>query len=486
VVPAGAGNALQPQPQPAVGDAAAGPAAPLSAAQRQGFQTMFEEFAPILIAQGVQKYMEGERARAAAQSNTQIPSPDVVQGRAASGDGVQMPQPGQPTVRDLVQYQGPLPGPPAPSPCPPGTSGTLHAARALGAENGERMFNMYEPKSGMPRMQLLDGQIITLARSNPEELRRYLNRLRVHIQVTMGESCYPSFMPHFLKQDKVMSDLGVAAWVESQLEPHRLPSFQHAKFVEEFVHFVSGEVRSPASMALDDILAGRVKQGDDPVCMYAEKFQSKARLLPGESQMSMCRHYLTGLNAALRGHCRLDDNDREWQNLEHLIAKSKSAEQRWQPERAQPRANAPPMPAQPSRSSQTFKRPKYNVFQGPSSGAGPSRSGNALAIAEPARKVAPPKKDLVFVGVGAKGKIYPERADWIQYYGTVPLSTEVCDVFEYDGNKTIDEIRDELRMFRLCWFCKASRDHQAMHCPLKAKEGQADQAAIAGKGRRRR
>jgi hypothetical protein len=97
-------------------------------------------------------------------------------------------------------------------------------------------------------------------------------------------------------------------------------------FCAGFVSYFSGEVRNPGSVALWDITSGRVTQGSDPSATYAERFMTCARLLPNESQSSLCVHFLRGLRPDLRPLCCLDRDNREWVSLHDLVRFTASEE----------------------------------------------------------------------------------------------------------------------------------------------------------------
>ena len=92
------------------------------------------------------------------------------------------------------------------------------------------------------------------------------------------------------------------------------------EMVRDTVRYVFGEVRPASVQALDDLHEGQVKQGkDEPVVRYAQRFMVKARMVPGESQQSLCRLYLAGLKNGLKEQCLLDRNNNRWTSLHDLI-----------------------------------------------------------------------------------------------------------------------------------------------------------------------
>jgi hypothetical protein len=101
-------------------------------------------------------------------------------------------------------------------------------------------------------------------------------------------------------------------------------------FMQAMSHFVFGEVRAPAVVALEDLMLGKVQQGSQPVARYAEQFFMRARQLQSESQVSLCAYYLRGLRPDLRARCRLDNHAREWTDLATLVQFSYGEELRLQ------------------------------------------------------------------------------------------------------------------------------------------------------------
>lgn len=92
---------------------------------------------------------------------------------------------------------------------------------------------------------------------------------------------------------------------------------------EAFQARFTGEVRSDESIALDLLLNKRiVQQQGETVAAYAERFQAIARKLPMESDASMCRHYVRGLQPHLAERCCVDKDDNEWSSLPALIKHS--------------------------------------------------------------------------------------------------------------------------------------------------------------------
>lgn len=82
----------------------------------------------------------------------------------------------------------------------------------------------------------------------------------------------------------------------------------------------TGEVRSQESIALDELLNRKiVQQFGESVARYSERFQAVARKLPDESETSLCKYYVRGLQPHLAERCCVDKNDDEWTSLAALV-----------------------------------------------------------------------------------------------------------------------------------------------------------------------
>ena len=102
------------------------------------------------------------------------------------------------------------------------------------------------------------------------------------------------------------------------------------RMVKDTVRYVFGEVRPASVQALDDLHEGQVRQGkDEPVARYAQRFMVKARMVPNESQQSLCRLYLAGLKNGLKEQCLLDRDNNRWTSLHDLIQFSFGEEERY-------------------------------------------------------------------------------------------------------------------------------------------------------------
>ena len=104
--------------------------------------------------------------------------------------------------------------------------------------------------------------------------------------------------------------------------------FDGMAFTEAFLQSVNSDVRPLNVVALHDLIEGKVTQGMSPVAKYNEQFHQKARLLPNESQESLCFHYLRGLTPELRSRCCLDRNNNRWSSLNDLVTFTLDEEER--------------------------------------------------------------------------------------------------------------------------------------------------------------
>lgn len=104
--------------------------------------------------------------------------------------------------------------------------------------------------------------------------------------------------------------------------------FDGAAFTEAFLQSVNSDVRPLSVVALHDLIEGKVTQGSNPVAKYNEHFHQRARLLPHESQQSLCLHYLNGLTPELRTRCCLDRNNNRWSSLNALVTFTLAEEER--------------------------------------------------------------------------------------------------------------------------------------------------------------
>ena len=95
--------------------------------------------------------------------------------------------------------------------------------------------------------------------------------------------------------------------------------FDQSSFIQNFVAFVTGEVRPRDVIALEELMGHEVVQGSDPATKYAERFHQRSRILPSVTQSVFCHLYLSGLQSELKLLCCVDREGREWQTLNDLV-----------------------------------------------------------------------------------------------------------------------------------------------------------------------
>ncbi|GAX84686.1 hypothetical protein CEUSTIGMA_g12107.t1 [Chlamydomonas eustigma] len=124
----------------------------------------------------------------------------------------------------------------------------------------------------------------------------------------------PDHLPHFIE------DYDVKDFVKSYFKslPVDVP-FIEEDFKTSLKRFVSGEVRSQVAIARATLVGRELKQGPDSAAKYAQRFFQCSRLIPDECQVSLCLHYLAGLNPELKQACTLDRDGNEWQSLSSLV-----------------------------------------------------------------------------------------------------------------------------------------------------------------------
>ena len=263
---------------------------------------------------------------------------------------------------------------------PPSTSATPAALPAPPLQAAAASQASALAKSNFYRPARLDEKKLEQCRGpgGADRLRRHLDILKMGIERSGAN--VPKDFVFFLDVSPFLDfTLALTADWEQSGKP-----FDWEKFREALVRYHNGEVRSSASIALDEILNGQVVQGRDPVAVYAERFRQKAQLLPRESPQSLCAHYLRGMDPDLRGYCRLDDQNKEWSDLGALLEYSRAQELRWQPHKTQAFADA-------AARAKDAKRPRITQDQGPSVAAVVGRNTGAscsrAATAAPATPV---------------------------------------------------------------------------------------------------
>ena len=85
-------------------------------------------------------------------------------------------------------------------------------------------------------------------------------------------------------------------WTQSTLEEFSLLHtqsggtmvFDQSSFIQNFVAFVTGEIRPRDIIALQELMGHEVVQGSDPTTKYAERFHQHSRILPSVTQSAFC------------------------------------------------------------------------------------------------------------------------------------------------------------------------------------------------------
>ena len=116
------------------------------------------------------------------------------------------------------------------------------------------------------------------------------------------------------------------AWIQNLLLSR--PMLTRAEFSGELVNYCTGQVRAADVLALESLIKGHVTQGSSSAAQYAQRFLNVARLLPKESQLSMCKHYISGLTPVLRARACLARDNQEWTDLTLCIQYSYAEEYR--------------------------------------------------------------------------------------------------------------------------------------------------------------
>ena len=104
--------------------------------------------------------------------------------------------------------------------------------------------------------------------------------------------------------------------------------FDPKVYIAKFISAFTGDVRPLDVVALHELHAGVITQGALPVAKYSERFHQRSRQLPGESQSSLCLHFLNGLKPELRARCCLDRDNNRWDSLAALVQFTLAEEER--------------------------------------------------------------------------------------------------------------------------------------------------------------
>jgi hypothetical protein len=244
-------------------------------------------------------------------------------------------------------------------------------------------------------------------------------------------------------------------------------AFDEAAFIEALVHFITGEVREQAEVALDELVEGAVKQGaDEPAAAYTQRFLQRARLCADELRgKALCKLYLGGLKPDLRIKVRLDRDGNAWDNLRALEHMTYAEEVKLKDALAAGGTKTDPKPALPAPSG-----PRWQRF------ANYSGKRQRTATGAAAVKIAGGSDD----GADAPSAAAAAAAAGAERSGrkrpALPLErslpVEQCPLFNLktsQDQKLTDAQREVLNRWGLCWRCKA----KAANCPCGAPSSDA-------------
>ena len=161
----------------------------------------------------------------------------------------------------------------------------------------------------LPAPMRMGSSYFKLAQSRPSMLVTSFNELRRW--VVANDHSFPEDMMSFIHDHEVKD------FLSSYMIAN--PAFILDEFIAALQNYVSGEVRNPVEIARSLILNRSIVQENDSPAKYAQRFQQSSRLLPDESQSSLCQHYLAGLHPSLRQRCALDRDGNTWHSLQALI-----------------------------------------------------------------------------------------------------------------------------------------------------------------------
>lgn len=114
------------------------------------------------------------------------------------------------------------------------------------------------------------------------------------------------------------------AWIHNLLRS--CPGLTRDDFTQELVRYCTGQVRSESVLALESLIKDQITQGSSSTAEYAQRFLNVVRLLPDESQASLCHYYVKGLTPALRSRTCLTRDNQEWADLNSCMQYSYSEE----------------------------------------------------------------------------------------------------------------------------------------------------------------
>jgi len=360
-----------------------------------------------------------------------------VPGTLPSAHGYRLPPPRTTQVAQ-GQVGRPLvtPGLPGTSPAPP-----AHPSPA------------YSGSGRLPTPGRIDDKRVKAFLSDPALIRLHLAQIFMYI-LEMTPAMYPQSITFFIEHSESLKWNN--SWFEVLTQSGGV--WDESNYIEAYTHFLSGEVRAPAVVALEEILGGKVQQGSEAAGRYAQRFFARSRLLLNESQQSLCKHFILGLKPELRVKCCLDRDNKEWQSLYDLVQYTLAEEVRLNMSRSLDSRDADFSPAAPA--SAPFRQYTKKHFT-PAPGQGSAkrrREDGSVAAAAPAAASggANPSSSSGAVAAAAPDSRRSERERPVTECPLYGLRTSA------DSPLTAEQ-KQILRKWGVCWRCKRAR-HLAKDC----------------------
>jgi hypothetical protein len=304
----------------------------------------------------------------------------------------------------------------------------------------------------LPKPQILTDQMVASFVANPELANAYL-AFAFNWLATRGFQ-----LKHILGY--MGATVGLS-WAQAIFEEN--PQISEQDFAVAFLTRFTGQVRSQRTLALEKIVSRSIMQGQDDIGMYASKFTQVARLLPEESQVSLCQHYVAGLNLNMRATCCLDMWGDEWEDLHACIKFSLAAAVRAS------RANEI---LHDTRSrfpgAKDYSRPQEEIpFKRQKSRWG--GSGPVVAALDPNHEEAGPSRPREYRPHSTIQLIKGDKRS------IIPLPPPGPDIpgFLCTEVPISKAHRESLRLYWICTFCRGDCEdggrHYAEQCPKKNK-----------------
>lgn len=282
-----------------------------------------------------------------------------------------------------------------------------------------------------------------LTHMSPADIRTRMERIFIHMQRRRASL---SELPDWFHYTS-----GMTTWVVNLLAAR--PSITTEAFTTSLVSYCTGQVRPQSVLALEQLITGQITQGSDSAPQYASRFLNIARVLPNETQDSLCKHYITGLTPALRVRSCLTRENKEWTDLMDLMQFSYSEEYRMSLDTT---ALPPSMPAR-----EGFRH--HNKWGKNNAGRhkpASSTDGTVATITAPAAPAATPP--------GARAKLSPHveafsAANRKAIFDTAPVPELVakhisqCPVKSAPGQHLTPAERIILKQWGICAYCRIGR-----------------------------